>query len=151
MHRRFGRLALFVAVATLFVAGQTLSQPRVVQEARKGSQARAGSLLPIPDPRPAATAPAAPKAPAAPTAPTAPKAAHPEAPEEPVTACASGTDLTYTQPASMAPVTNRGTCRHQGRSCCQETRDWCLSEGFVWQNCKNCYCGAQCMGPSLVD
>ena len=124
MQQRSVRLALLAATATLFVVGPTLSQPRVAPQ---------------------------PRIPAVPVA-TAPGAASvPEAASAPSTACASGTDLTYTQPASMAPVTNRSTCRHQGRRCCDETRDWCLSEGFLWRDCKNCYCGAQCMGPSLVD
>jgi hypothetical protein len=150
MHRRSARLALLVAAATLFVVGPTLSQPRVAQPPRKASEGRAasGSIAPDPGRRPAAAAPAT----ASPTA-TSPAAtsAEPVRASAPATACASGTDLTYTQPASMAPVTNRSTCRHQGRGCCEETRDWCLAEGFIWQNCRNCYCGAQCMGPSLVD
>jgi len=129
MQRRFG-LALLVTAATLFAAGPSLSQPRVDPRVRPdGRVGAAPAGVPAPNPRPA---------------PAAPVAIAP-APSP------GGGDMTYTTPASMAPVTNRNTCRHQGRSCCSETRDWCLSEGFLWQSCKNCYCGSQCMGPSLVD
>jgi len=130
MQRRSIGLALLVTAATLFAAGQSLSQPRVDPRVRPdGRVGAAPAGVPAPNPRPA---------------PAAPVAIAP-APSP------GGGDMTYTTPASMAPVTNRNTCRHQGRSCCSETRDWCLSEGFLWQSCKNCYCGSQCMGPSLVD
>ena len=55
----------------------------------------------------------------------------------------------YEVPVGLAPVTNRSTCRRAPRDCCDDTKDWCLAEGFEWQSCKNCYCGAQCMAPAL--
>ena len=55
----------------------------------------------------------------------------------------------YEVPVGLAPVTNRSTCRHAPRDCCDDTKEWCLAEGFVWQSCKNCYCGSQCMAPAL--
>ena len=61
----------------------------------------------------------------------------------------AGSGDKYEVPVGLAPVTNRSTCRHAPRDCCDETKDWCLAEGFVWQSCKNCYCGSQCMAPAL--
>jgi hypothetical protein len=145
MQRRSVGLAVLVTAATLFAVGQSLSQPRVDPRVRPdGRIGAAPAGAPAPNPRPAPAAPVA-MAPAPSPGPN-------EAPSAgTATTCPTGGDMTYTTPASMAPVTNRNTCRHQGRSCCSETRDWCLSEGFLWQSCKNCYCGSQCMGPSLID
>ena len=62
---------------------------------------------------------------------------------------AAGPGDKYEVPVGLAPVTNRSTCRHAPRDCCDDTKEWCLAEGFVWQSCKNCYCGSQCMAPAL--
>lgn len=145
MRRQPARLFLFVTAATLLVVGLSLSQTRLGRESqdRKGPDGRVASgprVAPGSDPRPASSGQAAPTPPADPTPPAKPEGKG-----------SSGTELKYTVPAGMAPVTERNICRHQGHRCCEETRDWCLSEGLVWQDCKKCYCGSQCMGPSLTD
>ncbi|HET8947027.1 MAG TPA: hypothetical protein VFQ07_08585 [Candidatus Polarisedimenticolia bacterium] len=76
-----------------------------------------------------------------------PDAPRPDAPRPDADPAAVGE--TYALPVGLSPLTNRNTCRHAPRDCCAETKDWCLAEGFVWRDCKTCYCGSQCLAPGL--
>jgi hypothetical protein len=149
MNSRSAWLALLAMTAALFVVGiaPSLSEPRVSREAR---------AVPA-SPRVPPRTPVSLVPPSAAPAPTiAPGAPVPEDPRPAATTADTGAPGSragagekYQVPVGLAPLTNRNTCRHASRDCCEETKDWCLAEGFVWQACKNCYCGQQCMAPAL--
>jgi len=186
MHRRSARFLLFATAMVLFVAGPSLSGPRVAPKPRPADQARtvpeprvAPAPRAAPEPRVAPEPHVAPEPRVVPGAPVtlglrdalgrdnapAPRVASgpgttagaqvaPVAdptPGGPASTCGDRGEVTYVVPVGLAPVTNRNTCRGQGRECCGSTMEWCLGEGFYWQGCEDCYCGFQCMAPALFE
>ena len=180
MHGRPARFLLFATVIALFVAGPSFSDPRMAPAPGKSDESRmvakpriAPAPRPVPEPRVASAPGAAPEAPVAPESQVAPrpgqaptsrfaprpaKAPGPQAapapplqPVAPAPMCGTASEISYVVPVGLAPVTNRNTCRGQGRTCCEETSGWCVAEGFYWQSCEDCFCGFQCMAPALFE
>jgi hypothetical protein len=62
-----------------------------------------------------------------------------------------GGDMKNVLTGRLAPLTYRDTCIGYDLACCEHTKEWCLEEGYVWQECRSCHCGARCMEPISTE
>ncbi|HUD73336.1 MAG TPA: hypothetical protein VMQ62_15370 [Dongiaceae bacterium] len=62
-----------------------------------------------------------------------------------------GREAINTVPKTLTPITHKATCASDGAGCCERTKDWCLGEGYLWQDCKKCFCGSQCLAPDVTE
>jgi len=125
MPIRSARFILFLTLALFCIVPPSLSEPGI--EIVKDSSS---------DPRPQHPA----GTPSARPGPQSPRPGR-HAPRP------AASDIIYTVPKSLTPLTNKATCGNEGAGCCERTKLWCIGEGFVWQACKRCFCAAQCFAP----